>query len=176
MANYLTVNYFTYGELLVQNISGSSAPEIANANNVKYFIAAYEPEFLEKLLGEDLYVAFSAGMAVLVPEPKWTALRDKIFQADAVAGTYISPAANYVYYHIVAKRHRMAAAMVDNNSMSNSASPIYVDDKLDLALVWASMYKMCTVIWEWIEENIETYTDFDPYQEDPFAWFNSIGI
>ena len=172
MANYLTVDYFI-GELAVGNLSGSNPAVTANVNVIKQYIALKEPVFMELLLGSDLYAEFLDGMAAQTPDAKWTELKDKIFKVDLLANTYISPAANYVFTFVFEKMMRSYG--VGEKKTNDQA----VADKLnsmDLIRAWQSMRTMVSDIWEWLEENLDTYPSFDPYQEDPFDWYNAMGI
>lgn len=186
MSNYLTVNYFN-GELCVPNITGSAPAATANANTVKWFIAKYEPKFLELLLGEALYAAFLAGMTVTapaVPAAKWTALKSKIYSEDSTSGLYLSPAASYVYYHIMRDRISMTTSVGEVKPDNKTVQPQSVNNVMKMVLAWNSMADDAAKIWEWLELDAQmaTYVDalgvalFDPYQDDPFGKINMFNI
>lgn len=169
MATYLTVNYFI-GELLIPNITGTAPAATASANNLKWFIAQYEPEFLELLLGTDLYEEFLAGLAANPVPAKWTALKNKIYQVDTQNGVYLSPAANYIYYHVMRDQITMTTSVGEVKPGKDAARPVSNTSKMVLA--WNNMADKAEKIWEWLEENIDTYDTFDPYQENPFEKIN----
>ena len=131
MSTYLTVDYFI-GELNIPNITGTSPAAVANANNLKWFITEYEPQFLEMLLGEDLYAEFLAGMAVVTPDAKWTALKNKIYLTDTPNGIYLSPAANYVYYHYQRDHITVTASTGETKNAKEAGTPAQVSNTMKM--------------------------------------------
>ncbi|MEI7792659.1 MAG: hypothetical protein WCI57_04215 [Candidatus Berkelbacteria bacterium] len=173
MPNTLTVSYFV-GEFKIPDITGSSPVATANANNLKWFIAKYEPKFLKMLLGEDLAAAFLAGITVTapaVPAAKWTALKNKIFVEDSTNSLYLSPAANFVYYHVMRDRITFTTSAGEVQPNNNSKTPVQqTNNRMKMVQAWNQMSEDVLVLWQWLEDNIETYPEFDPYQPDPFEY------
>ena len=169
----LTVSYFV-GELQIPNITGSAPAVTPRVNELQWFIKKYEPEFLELLLGTDLYLEFSTGIAAASPLAKWTALKNKIYQIDTQNGTYFSPAAAYVYYHFM--RNSQTATTSVGEIKPGKKSAVYVTNTMKMVTAWNDMCKECNEIWEWLEEDAQmaVYVDtdgealFDPYQDNPF--------
>lgn len=170
---FLSVNYFV-GELQIPNLTGSAPAVTPRVNELLWFIKKYEPEFLELLLGEDLYLEFSAGIAATTPEAKWTTLKNKIYQIDSVNGIYMSPAAAYVYYHYMC--NATTVTTIAGEVKPGKQSAVQVNNTRKIVLAWQSMCDDSEEIWKWLEEDAQmaTYVDtdgeelFDPYQENPF--------
>jgi len=170
---FLSVNYFV-GELQIPNLTGSAPAVTPRVNELLWFIKKYEPEFLELLLGEDLYLEFSAGIAATTPEAKWTTLKNKIYQIDSVNGIYMSPAAAYVYYHFM--RNSQTATTSVGEIKPGKHAAVNVTNTMKMVSAWDDMCAECMEIWEWLEEDAQmaVYVDtdgealFDPYQDNPF--------
>lgn len=175
MASYLTVNYFV-GELFVPNIVGTSVVNTVNANNLKWFIAKYEPEFVEKLLGSVLYQQYLDGLAADIPAAKWLALKGKIYVVDTINDAYLSPAAGYVYYHFMRDHITLTTSMGEIKPKGESGVPTSTSNTMKMVRAWNQMEYESQKIWAWLEENNATYPDFDPLQEDPFGNMNMFNI
>lgn len=176
MTAYLTAKYFV-GELLVPNVTGaSSAVVTANLNNLKWYIGKYEPDFVEKLLGSDLYEEYLAGLAATNPAAKWTNLKNKIYIVDAENDVHISPAANYVYYHIMRSTITATTAMGEIKPKGEGGVPTSVSNTMKMVCAWNQMAEDCAKIWAWLEENNDIYPSFDPLQDDPFGTINMFNI
>lgn len=179
MLLYLTPKYFV-GELLVPNITGATPVAQANAISLQWFIIKYEPEFMKGLLGEELYEQFVDGLDVgegVTPLAKWTDLRDRIFQTVTIDGQpyYFSPAAGYVYYHIMRDMisATTAAGEVKQKTTGSAGS---VTNTMKMVRAWNEMNTKCEEIWAWLEDENETYDTFDPTQENPFRTMNMFNI
>lgn len=72
----LSPAYFT-GELYIAGLNGSTDAAIANAYDLQWFINEYEEEYLRRLLGDDTYDEFAAG--IIAGTSKWIALKEKIY-------------------------------------------------------------------------------------------------
>lgn len=167
---FLTSSYFT-GELFIPNISGTTAAAIANAAELTSFIAEYEPEYLTKLLGTDLYDEFKAGIAVAVPAAKWTALKAKIYDTTL----YKSPAAKYVYFFYQQKQKSYTTPTGEATALHENAQPAGLSFKQMRA--WNKMVKENQLIWEWLDENSDTYDTFSTdYVDEINFYVNQWGI
>lgn len=68
------------GEIVVAN---KTQPDVSE--NLDWFIAKYEPIFINDLMGDDLYTAYVSGLAVMpTPDPRWLDLQAE-FKGSVIA-------------------------------------------------------------------------------------------
>lgn len=136
----------------------------AVANTVTRMISIYEPEFLTLLLGKDLYDAFKAGLTEDPVPAKWTDLKNKLFITDPVK---ISPAANYVYFKTMRQLATASTGSGEKNLVDGDSSSASSQKKVKEA--WNEMVKMNEDIINWLDENEDTYPDWDNFSNLSYA-------
>jgi len=174
---YLTSAYFV-GELHIPNITGTTNPSVANFSNLMNFILKYEPEFLERMLGEDFYAEFVAGVTGSVT--MWTNLYAQIY--TTVAQTigvdtytlYTSPAANYVYYQYM--RNVQTVTVMSGEAKQANENALQVQNLMKMVQAYNKMKDMIADIWEWIEDRPTIYTTWAAGEADPFPKINQMNI
>lgn len=93
----------------------------AVASLIQGFIDKYEPLFLKKLLGIDLYNEFVAGLAADPIDAKWLYLRDD---------TEIKPMlVNYIYYYYLRNQTTLSAGISEVKPKAENARPVSSVDK-----------------------------------------------
>jgi hypothetical protein len=148
--------YFQKGLTYIPNTIGTGAFQEAVINNVKNYIARFEPVFLKDLLGDDLYDAYIAGISVLpTPAARWTALRSQLLDST----NKISPIANFVYYHFQKNQQTQTTQSGDKKTNSPGMENSINSDKVCAA--WNEMVKKCADIYDWLEENKATYPEWE---------------
>lgn len=177
MAALTTANYFC-GDITIPGYSGSAAANIAVQNLVAQAIFDNEDRFLKKLLGEDTYDDFMAGLAVDAPEAKWTELRDQIFKVTVISDTvtrYESPCARYIFINYY--RDHLTSATPLGEVQANVDNGTAVPATNRIVSVWNKMVDRIVEIWEWMEDDTRRadYPDFSrPVRT--FYKINSFGI
>lgn len=165
--NYLTKAYFK-GEILIPNLIESVQDDYI-VKELYAFIAFREPEFLIKVMGQDLYDEFIAGLIANPVLAKWTNLKTQIYwtqnvkvsENDQVGETYyLSPAANYVYFYYM-KNSKTISTGAGEVKVAGQGM-VYVPNKEKQLNAWNGMAKSVKVIRQWIEEHRSDYPDFDP--------------
>lgn len=169
----LSAAYFV-GDLFIPNIAGSSITETSNLFSLQVAMAKYEPIYLRWLLGEELYEDYVAGISATTPEPRWTALRDKIYVENSVLGIGFSPAANYVYFFF--QRNNATLTLVNGEGRANHENMTAVSPAEKMIAAWNDMVRMSLDIQDWLQYDVpEDYgADFDTL--GIFETINSLGI
>lgn len=169
----LSAAYFV-GEIHIPNISGSSTSETANLLQLQIMIAKYEPLFLEKLMGADLYAAYIAGIAAAIPDTRWATLQGKIYVTNLTLSVGFSPAANYVYWHFIKNNASLTLVNAEVKAAHENFTSFTQREKLVKA--WNEMVRMSELIQEYIIDNLTTYPETDISQIYVFEPINSLGI
>lgn len=172
---FLTSAYFV-GELLIPNLTSPTAAGTANIAELQWFIDAYEKEFLEYLLGTELYEEFVAGIAVTpTPLAKWTNLKNKIYVISGTP-TYQSPAAGYVYFFY--RRNKFSVTTGSAEVQPSHENATAVSHTAKQVRAWNMMVKQCEAIWEWLEEDTQAaiYTSFSDEFHGYLTRINEFGI
>lgn len=155
-------------------------PQTANTegrNIVTEFIETYEPEYLKKALGYDLWKAFTDGIAGSPGgyDQRWIDL------LEGLEFTYLdkpykwagfeneqNPIANYVYYRYMqdkATDNTLVGTVVqnvDNNSRVNA-----VNKMID---AWNSMVDMNRQLWYFLKANKDTYPEWVEFTWGVASW------
>lgn len=156
-------------------------PQIGNAdglNNVNQFIDTYEPDYLKKALGYDLWKAFTDGLEGSGdPEQKWADLLDGVdFTYNSKSYRWegfrneqrISPIANYVYYRYMeddASNTTLVggvASVTDNNIRVNSVAK--------MISAWNEMVKLNKTLWHYLNVTGDVYPEWSDYGYDWYGW------
>jgi hypothetical protein len=172
---FLTTSYFV-GDLLIPNLTTTTAAGTANIAELQWFIDVYEIKFLKYLLGEDLYTEFAAGIAIGVPLAKWTALKNKIYTTTTVGGatTYHSPAAAFVFFYF--RRSKKTVTVTSGEVKPQNENASTSESNMKAIAAWNNMAKDCEDFWDWIENELTTYDSFSDEDSDELDYINQWGI
>jgi hypothetical protein len=172
---FLTSSYFV-GELLIPNLTTATAAGTANIAELQWFIDTYEVQFLKYLMGEDLYTEFAAGIALTVPDAKWTALKAKIYTTSTAGSVthYFSPAAAYVYFKFRSAKKTVTTESAETSPEHQNA--VNSNSNMKAITNWNQMVKACEVIWQWIADNSVTYSTFSDENKGYLDYVNQWGI
>lgn len=169
----LSAAYFV-GEIQVPNISGSSTAETANLLQLQIAIAKYEPLFMDRLLGTDFYADYVAGIAAVIPETRWTTLRDKIYVLNGTLGVGFSPAANYVYFFFM--RNQTSISLINSEVQAVHENFSQFGPGTKMVAAWNEMVRMIIDFRKWLTENIADYPECDLGTIGYFETLNTFGI
>jgi hypothetical protein len=125
-------------------------------SDLQWYIDAHEEEFLRLLLGDALYTAYAAGLAEDPVPAKWTALRNKLFQANATSR--ISPAANYVFFKFYREKASHATGL--GEAKPNAQNSLLLGNAQKCKVAWSAMAKMNQNIKFFIEANAADYPEY----------------
>ena len=156
--------FFQDGLLMVDGAMALATPSPTNEgirNRIKSFIGKYEPEYLCKLLGEELYNDFLAnGESALWEEFKGLLVKESAFAK-------VSPIANYVYFFLA--RHSQSTATI--NGVKHDGDENLVSPQRKMVWAWNDMVYMNRKIYLWLcrnfhnvqteQELLETINDFN---------------
>jgi hypothetical protein len=163
----ITAEYFI-GKILIPNISETDNASLANADDLAYFIALY----LRKLLGNDLFDDYSAGIAEDPKPAKWKALEDEIYWS--VGTVKLSPVANYIFFHFW--RNRVTVPGANGDITPTYENAVYANADRRLVEAWNQMAEWSAEIMEWIEEHVADYPGYDPDADNELRGINAFGI
>jgi hypothetical protein len=159
MINTLSAAYFV-NEILIPNISGTTATEKANLLDLQITIAKYEPLFLKDLLGETLFAAYAAGIAAGSPETRWVTLNNKINYTNtalSTLGTGLSPAANYCYFHWM--RNQQTVTLMNGEGRAGAENFGQASAMEKMVNAWNELVRMSDIIQDWLIDNKTTYPE-----------------
>lgn len=154
---YLDSSYFT-GELSIPILSAKRTAvndptgiadkinQVSGEYSLEWFIERYEEEFLRKLLGDCLFDAFKEGISAASPLQIWIDLRDLIYRKSG--GYSFSPAANYVYFHVMtaaASKTAMTGEVKSTNDRMINVSP-----DVKMVKAWNDMTTEVNRIRQWV--------------------------
>ena len=174
MAAITTTSYFT-DDIIIPNLAGTGAINVAIQNKVASYIDTYEAEFLKLLLGDDTYEDFIAGIA----ESPWKELKDQIWKVTVISSTlsrYASPCARYIYFKLTKDGASFASA-------SGEVQPAVENGQIIAPVArmvncWNRMADQCEEIWKWMEDDARKadYPDFSRPYPNYLAKINQFGI
>ena len=136
--------FFQDGLLMVDGALALATPSPTNraiAERINWYINRYEPEYLCKLLGEELYNDF------LVSEE--SALWDEFKKLVADKSARVSPIANYVYFFMV--RSDQARATINGVKKDGDENLVSPNEKLVYA--WNDMVAQNRKLYVWLCRN-----------------------
>lgn len=131
----------------VINIAGKDKPSVAP--QLQMMIETYEPEFLNKLLGDDFYQLYLDNQN----EQRFTDLIDYL-----VPENNRSVIAFYVFYMYQYEFLASATGGGDVTSISENANNVSSSYRMRQA--WNFMVDMNRKFYKWIEVNKDTYPEF----------------
>jgi hypothetical protein len=162
MATLIDKTYFLTGLTGIPNSNATGAGACIGAN-IQAYIDIYEPEFLKKLLGDDLYDAY-----VLAPdEDRFVALIAQLRNAT----TKISPIANYVYF--ILQQHSQIVPTDGGDKQTNQSGMSSASNMSRMCAVWNHMIELNEIFSEWMDEN---YTDYPEYSGGCDSVYEKINI
>ena len=155
-----TERYFSQNPLLIpQPKQNSGVPDDLYSGDIielKRAIKRYEKEFLEMVLGVELYNEYITDMADEVLKLKWDAFNSKLWDAENL----ISPVANYIYYKffgdnaVLLTGRTFTVQTVENQTVIPTV-------KMQVR-AWNEMCKMNRTFFTWLTEaEIETIAELD---------------
>lgn len=156
---FLDITYFQGEEGLPNLVNSPSVTGVSSflqtvgEHNLNWFIAKYEPDFMIKILGKELYKNFIDGLDETPVNPIWEKLRDSLFWREGVFK--FSPAANYVYYWLRRSGRKQTATqgeVIGTLSYANNA-----EDAEKMIQAWNDMCDMIVDFRCFFCENREAY-------------------
>ena len=148
MATWIDYTYLI-DDKKIPNLTDLSIVGTSLQTQVQRFINHYEPEYLKFVLGETLYNECIAGLTVVTPDAKWTALKAKFVDST----NKLSPIANYVYRKLAQKTKIF---WIQTGEGENTVQ--YTRE--GLADSWNDMVYQTAEIVEWLEDNSATYPNY----------------
>lgn len=159
----LDITYFT-GELYLPNLKLNVSDPVGHSartmqtigeNDLGWYVAKYEEEFLIALLGIDLYDSFINGLGEDPINQIWTDLKNAIYKEKD--GYKFSPAANYVFYW-VSRRGRTQTATNGGEVVGTQSYSKNVEDADKLAKAWNDMCDMVESFYcDFLSKNWNNY-------------------
>lgn len=167
---WIDKTYFT-GDIQIKGIDNEGIVGTAAEANLNQFITQFEPEYLKMVMGETLYTAAIAGLAVTpTPAARWTALKNKFINST----TKSSPIAEYCYYSMV--RNSLSETTQTGEVQPKQQNAINVSNVDKQVLHYNRAIYAALIIIEWLYANAATYPEFDPTEIKVIGYMNSFGI
>jgi len=146
----IDVTYFAYDPIKIKGVESSNgfSAKLSNerCSELERAIAIYEPEYLTKLLGSELYAEYVADK----DNAKWDDLKSKL--VDAIL--FRSPIANYVYFSFM-KQRKYATGDV-GSYIPKAENMTIVDPNYVLKQAWNDGVTQSAVVCQWILDNEST--------------------
>ena len=155
--------FFQDGLLMVDGAMALATPSPTNRaieERINWYINRYEPEYLCKLLGEELYNDF------LVSEE--SALWDEFRKLVADTSARVSPIANYVYFFMV--RSSQARATINGVKKDGEESLVSPNEKLVCA--WNDMVAANRKLYVWLCRNFRNVQT----EQEMLETINALGV
>lgn len=144
------------------------ADVVGTVNNL---IETYEKEYLQNILGYELFKLYTAAIAEPMPAPKWIAIRDgkeytaldgRLYQWKGLKNaTFESPVADYVFYKWLKKTHSQVTGngvVKTDNENSSAYSPAR-----KMSDVWNAMVEKNWKIYNLLVADPINYPQFIQY-------------
>lgn len=171
MSNIIDYTFFT-GKI--------NLPQVGNTDgrdSVTGFIDTYETEYLKKVLGYDLWKAFTDGIAGSgTPDQRWVDLiQGKEFEYNSKTYKWTgfenkpSPISQYVYYQI------QQDSAIDTTLVGQSTAAVENATRTSpvtkMIQAWNDMAEMNIALWNFLYVNRTTYPEWDDF----FLWWTPDG-
>lgn len=172
MANLIDTTYFV-NEIAVAQVD---FPPVADS--LTTFIDKYEPIYLTRILGLQLYNDFIAGLAVVTPDQKWLDLRDGAEFTDSCGNLRrwtgftnaqkVSPIAYYVY--------RQWLNNTAQNTTGSGQAAIETENAVRVNIVpkvndiWNQMVDLNNLLAEFITVNKDDYGTWKPFVDNLYYY------
>lgn len=160
-------------------------PQTGNTDgraDVTGFIETYEPEYLQKVLGYDLWKAFTDGIEGSgEPDSRWLNLLN--------GGTFIyngqtniwpgfeakpSPISQYVYYRN--QEDGASDTVLTGTSIGKTDNAIRVSPVSKMIDAWNKMVELNILLWNYLYKNRTLYPEWKPEgYYDTWYWPDTIG-
>lgn len=157
---FLDETYFK-GELYLPNlrfkekaVGMAIADQITGEKNLEYFVKKYEVRYLQEALGCELTKAFITGIES--GDEFWNDLYAHLYFEEM--GIKFSPAANYVYFHIM-RDNRVQNTMFGLVRQQSDRSKV-VEDGDKLILIWNDMVHQTMVAHDFLRSNWDKYKPY----------------
>ena len=137
--------FFQDGLLMVDGAMALASPSpttTAIKNRIDWYIQRYEPEYMCKLLGEELYKDFLDNGE----SDKWVEFKELLVKSNDLAKT--SPIANYVYFFLV--RDSQSTATI--NGVKKDGDNL-VNPQTKMVQAWNDMVNTTRRIYTWLCRN-----------------------
>lgn len=177
----IDTTYFK-GRIYLADIGSGNSVVVGNTVSTN-FIPLYETEYLKKALGYPLWKAFTEGLDVNPIAAKWTDLRDG---KEYTVGndTYywngfknaekVSPISYYVYCeYLTAQAVNVTGTGTTVNEKQNATS---VSPAQNIARAYTDMNELNKTLWHFLDNNRDTYTEYNSRFVECFGSRNTIGI
>lgn len=139
--------FFQDGLLRVDGAMALAAPSPTNealTGFISSFIGKYEPEYLRKLLGDELYNDFLVHEDEGRHDACWEGL--KVLLVSDCGEFKISPIANYVYFHLL--RHAQSTATM--NGVKTDGDENLISPQRKMVYAWNDMVSSNRRIYIWL--------------------------
>lgn len=161
----------------VLNTDSASETNRAIVDSLQAFVMEYEQEYLEKLLGEELYEKFSSYIenGKEPSEKRWDDLIDRLVvkRNDGEKALSKSPIANYIYFHYL--RHNHTQATITGVKADGDDGRL-VSPERKMIFAWNDMVEMNRRLVGWLEENRRLIYPGLVFDEELLETINPFGI
>lgn len=157
--------------------------QVAISSNLEVMIRQCEDEFLQKILGYQLYKDFTAALTG-TPAQKWIDLRDGKEFTDAIGqlNKWVgfkntdkkSPIANYVYYKWMENEVSSTTGTGEKKMIFSSSVNYSPGQKMTRA--WNEMVIWNRVLYKFLEVNKDVYSYYVFHSNELFYVLNELGI
>lgn len=135
----------------------------AGLANVQLFINQYEPEYLQRILGYDLWKVFTEGEPT---DPRWEALLggeeyiqyDKTRKFEGLAAMP-SPIAQYIYYHFM--EDNAIHTVLTGTTVPKTANAIPSNPVPKLVQAWNDMVKLNRSLAAFLNAKSDVYPEWN---------------
>jgi hypothetical protein len=161
----IDTSYFV-GEI---NIPLGTRDEVTE--NLNLFISKYESQLLLKVLGYELFKAYTAGIAVGSPEQKWVDLRDgkeytgndgriRKWVGFKDSANKLSFIADYVYYWWMRNQATQTGGVGEVSTTTENA--VRTSPAMKMARAWNEVHETVNQLMCFLQANRSVYTDWHP--------------
>lgn len=165
----MTYQYFTSGRLAIAGLAGNDSAAQAHQAAMQKHINRFEPHYLKRLLGKDLYDAFKLGMSVTTPDARWSDLAAQIYDTTNKE----SPLANVVWYKWMVD-HQTFNTMSGIKKMT-AADSISSNNAQMTTGIFNEAVDAFQDIYDWLEENESDYPEWE-HEDFDFRKINIFDI
>lgn len=160
----------------VLNVDTASDTNHAIVDSLQSFVMEYEGEYLEKLLGEKLYMEFSEYLEHRGedPEERWENLIRRLVVKRSEGGNEVSrsPIANYIYFYYLRHNHTQASI---TGVKADGDDGRLVSPERKMIFAWNEMVKMNGKLIGWLRDNRSNYPGL-VFDMELLQTINSFGI
>lgn len=169
----INYTYFLNGLCKVPGVtSGNTPTDEGNRAELESLIYIYEPQIMDVVFGKTLYDAMIAGLAVDLPESRWTTLKNKLVNSTAKT----SPIANYIAIKYFQLSQQISTRSGDKSiapqGMVNEGNVVKIVELNNNMVDWFNDFLL------WFLKNSDDYPEWDYsyYLWSAKDYSNSLGI